>query len=125
MNTPGQCRAKPPAACTTYLEPFIKRLRVLIVEDSVLDAELIVHALTAAGYEIVSERVDTEDAMRAALERASWDVVMSDYHMSTFSGLEALGVLQVTGHRVPFIIVSGTIGEETAVQALKAGATTS
>jgi len=67
--------------------------------------------------------VETEAAMKAALAAAEWDIVLSDYCMPTFSGPAALEVLQATGDDIPFIIISGTIGEETAVAALKAGGT--
>jgi two-component system cell cycle sensor histidine kinase/response regulator CckA len=99
-----------------------KPLRVLIVEDSDNDCELLVHELERGGYDLTHERVQTAEAMKAALRGAQWDVVLSDYSLPTFSGPEALAVLQATGSDVPFILVSGTIGEETAVTALKAGA---
>jgi signal transduction histidine kinase len=99
-----------------------KPLRVLIVEDSEDDCELLVHQLEEGGYDLTHERVQTAEAMKTALGRAHWDVVLSDYSMPMFSGPAALEVLQATGSDVPFIIVSGTIGEETAVAALKAGA---
>jgi CheY-like chemotaxis protein len=104
-------------------QPMGKPLRLLMVEDSPLDAELLVSELKRCGYDLTYERVDTKDAMRAALDGdATWDLVLSDYSMPTFSAPEALRVLQATRHEVPFIIVSGTVGEETAVAALKAGA---
>ena len=96
-------------------------LRILLVEDSELDAELLIAELTQAGYDITHERVDTAEAMKAALN-GDWDVVLSDYSMPGFSAPEALALMQGTGHDLPFIIVSGTIGEEAAVAALKAGA---
>jgi two-component system cell cycle sensor histidine kinase/response regulator CckA len=99
-----------------------KPLRVLIVEDAKLDAELLLNELSRGGYDVSSERVETAEAMRGALGRASWDIVLSDYSLPTFSAPEALSVLQSTGCDLPFIIISGTIGEETAVAALKAGA---
>jgi PAS domain S-box-containing protein len=99
-----------------------KPLRVLIVEDSENDAELLVSDLEHRGYDVIHERVQTAGEMRAALERTRWDVVLSDYSMPTFNGMAALDVLTATGQDLPFIMVSGTIGEETAVSALKAGA---
>lgn len=86
-----------------------------------MDADLLIHALSEAGYEVTHERVETADAMRAALPRG-WDVVLSDYNMPTFDAPSALALLHVSGHDLPFIIVSGTVGEEAAVAALKAGA---
>jgi signal transduction histidine kinase len=99
-----------------------KPLRALIVEDSPNDAELLIHELTSGGYDLTSERVETADALRAALAREPWDIVLSDYSLPTFSGPDALRITQAMDCDVPFIIVSGTIGEETAVTALKAGA---
>jgi signal transduction histidine kinase len=99
-----------------------KPLCVLIVEDSEQDAKLLVRELTRVGYDITHERVQTAEAMEAALGRATWDVVLADYQMPAFNAPAALGILQAVGCDVPFIIVSGTIGEETAVTALKAGA---
>jgi two-component system cell cycle sensor histidine kinase/response regulator CckA len=93
-----------------------------MVEDSAADAELLLHELAKGDYDVTAHRVDTAEAMVAALASNSWDVVISDYSMPAFSGPEALRVLADTGLDVPFIIVSGTIGEETAVASLKAGA---
>jgi two-component system cell cycle sensor histidine kinase/response regulator CckA len=97
-------------------------LRVLLVEDSLFDAELLVRELKKAGYEITHLRVETEGDMRSALSEGSWDVILSDFAMPNFSALGALAVLTDSGIDLPFIIVSGTIGEETAVAALHAGA---
>ncbi len=98
------------------------RLRVLTVEDSNDDVLLTMRELRRGGYEPVFERVDTQEAMKAALEAGKWDIVISDYVMPRFSGLKALRVLQESGHDLPFIIVSGKIGEDIAVGAMKAGA---
>lgn len=100
----------------------MKTLRVLIVEDSEYDAELLVRELQRAQYEIVFDRVETAEAMGVALARKAWDMVIADYVMPRFSGLEALDVLHESGIDIPFIIVSGKIGEEVAVEATKAGA---
>ncbi|MEA2698823.1 MAG: hypothetical protein QOI66_3094 [Myxococcales bacterium] len=97
-------------------------LRVLIVEDSETDAMLIAHEFQRKGLPADFERVDTADAMRAALERTTWDAVITDWSMPTFTGPAALAILKEKGLDVPFIIVSGTIGEETAVEAMRAGA---
>ena len=98
-------------------------LRVLIVEDSDDDAQLLLHALRQGDYyEVVSRRVDTPGAMRAALADEKWDAIISDYSMPQFSGLAALALLKELKPDMPFIIVSGTIGEETAVEAMRSGA---
>jgi DNA-binding NtrC family response regulator len=97
-------------------------LRLLLVEDSENDALLVVRELTRAGFEPVVERVDTADAMRAALDRGPWDIVIGDYSMPHFGGAAALALLRERGRDVPFVIVSGTIGEERAVAAMRAGA---
>jgi PAS domain S-box-containing protein/putative nucleotidyltransferase with HDIG domain len=97
-------------------------LAVMIVEDSESDALLLVRLLRKAGYEIVYQRVDTLEGMRAALEKQAWDLVISDYSLPNFDGPTALALLHERGPDIPFIVVSGTIGEETAVAMLKAGA---
>ena len=99
-----------------------QQLKALLVEDSEDDALLLALILKQGGYDLTSERVDTPETMRDALGRQSWDLVISDYVMPRFSGLSALRVMQEKGLDLPFIIVSGHIGEETAVAAMKAGA---
>ena len=99
-----------------------KPLRILIVEDAEDDMFLLVRELRRAGYEPVYARVETAADMKAALEQRQWDVIISDYLMPRFSGLGALAVLKETGLDLPFIIVSGNIGEDIAVNAMKAGA---
>jgi two-component system cell cycle sensor histidine kinase/response regulator CckA len=97
-------------------------LRVLLVEDVEDDALLVLRELRRCGYAPHWERVENAGAMRAALERSIWDVVLSDWSLPQFGALAALAVLKEMRPDVPFIIVSGTIGEETAVTALRAGA---
>jgi two-component system cell cycle sensor histidine kinase/response regulator CckA len=97
-------------------------LRVLLVEDSDDDARLLVRQLGSSGYDVTHRRVDTPDAMQEALDRNIWDIVISDYSMPQFSGTAALSLLQERGLDVPFIFVSGTIGEDVAVAAMRAGA---
>ena len=97
-------------------------LRVLIVEDSEDDTYLLVHELQHGGYDPTYQRVETEQALHTALAQQPWDVVLSDYVMPQLDGLTALRVVQASGLDLPFIIVSGCIGEETAVAAMRAGA---
>src|SRR5712691_4853863 len=99
-----------------------KPLRALIVEDSAPDAELLVRELERSAYTVTYERVETAQAMESALATSDWDVVLSDYDLPRFSGPAAFALLRATGLDLPFIIISGTIGEEVAVTALKAGA---
>ncbi len=99
-----------------------KFLRVLLVEDSEDDALLVIRELKKGGYEPEYERVETAEAMRTVLSEKTWDVILCDYNLPRFNGLDALNLCQEGGIDVPFIIVSGTIGEETAVEAMKAGA---
>lgn len=97
-------------------------LNILLVEDSEDDTLLLVNELKRGGYEPTLERVDTAEAMKAALEKKHWDIVIADYVMPHFSGLEALELLKESGLDLPFIIVSGTIGEDIAVETMRAGA---
>jgi len=97
-------------------------LRVLIVEDSEDDTLLTLRELSRGGYTITHNRVDTPAQMQASLDRQLWDIVIADYNMPAFSAPEALKLLQKRHLDLPFIIVSGTIGEDVAVAAMKAGA---
>jgi signal transduction histidine kinase len=97
-------------------------LRVLLVEDSTTDATLILRELGRGGRRIVHERVERAEEMRAALSRASWDVIISDWSMPNFSADGALHIVKEFALDIPFIIVSGTMGEENAVDAMRSGA---
>src|SRR5918994_2161851 len=98
-------------------------LKVLLVEDSEDDALLLVRILRKGGYDPAWERVETPAAMEAALDGGRWDLIISDHSMPAFSSLAALGLLRRKGFvDLPFIIVSGRIGEDAAVSAMKAGA---
>ncbi len=99
-----------------------KALAVLIVEDLESDAQLLIRLLKKADYELVYEQVETAEQMRIMLEKRKWDIVISDYSLPQFDGHAALSVLKETGLDIPFIIVSGMMGEETAVDMMKAGA---
>ena len=97
-------------------------INLLIVEDSADDAELMVRALRRAGVDPAYERVETAPAMEEALARRSWDLVISDYSMPHFSGLGALKMLRDKALDLPFIMVSGSVGEDVAVDTIRAGA---
>ncbi len=97
-------------------------LRVLIVEDSEDDALLLVRELQRGGYDVTFERVDTAEAMTETLDNRQLDIVLADYTMPHFSGTDALRLLRERELDIPFIFVSGTIGEDTAVASLKSGA---
>ena len=99
-----------------------KPLHVLIIEDSEEDTQLLFRELRRGGYEVEFERVETAEAMQSALTQKTWDLILSDYNMPQFNALQALAVLKASGLDLPFIISSGTIGEDMAVAALKAGA---
>src|SRR5690242_3063070 len=97
-------------------------LRVLFVEDSLADAFLLERALTRGGFRVVSERVDTADAMRRTLDEREWDLVLADHSMPQFNSTEALQILKEKNLDLPFIIVSGHIDEKTAIAAMGSGA---
>ena len=97
-------------------------LRLLLVEDSEEDAELVVRELERGEYDLTVTRVESAEEMTAALSEHSWDVVISDYAMPRFSGPDALGVLREQGKDIPFIVVSGVVGEEIATPVLQGGA---
>ena len=99
-----------------------ERFRVLIVEDVDDDVTLLVRHFQKAGFEIDFERVDRASDFSNKLQETDWDVIISDYSLPGFTGLDALEILKSHGLDIPFIIISGTIGEETAVAAMKAGA---
>jgi PAS domain S-box-containing protein len=96
-------------------------LQVLIIEDVEDDALLMLRELEKGGYSPVHRRVETAEAMKAALQQKPWDIIISDYHLPRFTGLQALKLFKGTGIDIPFILVSGMIGEELAVEAMKAG----
>ncbi|HEX2010487.1 MAG TPA: response regulator, partial [Roseateles sp.] len=99
-----------------------KEIQILFVEDSEDDAKLAMLALRRGGYRPSYRRVQDAAALRAALSEARWDAVLADFSLPRFSGMEALNIFRTTELDIPFIFVSGTIGEETAVAAMKAGA---
>ena len=97
-------------------------LHILLVEDSPDDAELVTQELLQAGLKLVLRRVDSAAALTEALARTTWDMVISDYNLPGFSGTEALQLLRAHSTYIPFIVVSGRIGEEEAVALMKSGA---
>ncbi len=99
-----------------------KTLRILLIEDSDNDAQLLLREIRRFGYEVEYERVETSDAMRTKLKDKEWDVILCDYSLPHLDAPHALEILKSSGLDLPFIIISGTIGEESAVNALKAGA---
>src|ERR1700704_1580441 len=100
---------------------MVDSVRVLIVEDSEDDATLLRRLLRQSGYHVDSERVESARGLTEALKK-KWDIVISDHSMPHFSGLEALKMVRRQNPEIPFIFVSGTIGEETATEAMRGGA---
>ncbi|HKB06527.1 MAG TPA: response regulator, partial [Gemmataceae bacterium] len=96
-------------------------VRVLFIEDSKDDVQLLARQLRQGGYAPAYERVETADELRSALHRGGWELIISDYTMPRFSGLEALAVTLQLAPEVPFLLISGTIGEEVAVESIRAG----
>jgi len=108
--------------CDVSYSRMTTPLRVLQVEDTEDDAALVALALTRAGYNVFAQRVDNSAALRRELDHAQWDIVIADYTMPGFSGTKALAIVREQHPDLPFIFVSGTIGEDTAVAAMKTGA---
>jgi two-component sensor histidine kinase len=98
-------------------------LRILLLEDSALDAELVTEALIEAGLPVSIERVVSADEFTRAVRDESWDLILADYLLPAFNGLNALEIAQEIARATPFVFVSGALGEEVAVEALKRGAT--
>jgi K+-sensing histidine kinase KdpD len=99
-----------------------KPLHVLIIEDSENDAILLMRELRRSGYTPIYQRVDNANDLRVSLSKEQWDVIISDFVMPQFSGLEALRLVREKGLDIPFIVTSGKISDDTAVAAMKAGA---
>jgi signal transduction histidine kinase len=102
--------------------PLRKTLRLLLVEDSEADATLLLREVKRAGFDVSFVRVETEETMRAALKHGAWDLVLSDFSLPRFNTLGALSVLRASDADIPLIVVSGTVSEEAAIDALRAGA---
>jgi signal transduction histidine kinase len=99
-----------------------RKLHLLIVEDSEDDCLLVVYALRRAGLSCEYERIHSAKCFREALQTSEWDVIISDYNLPDFSAPEALEILNQAGLDIPFIVISGTVGEETVVKLMKSGA---
>jgi signal transduction histidine kinase len=104
-------------------QPIADRpLRALIIEDNELDTRLLIRELRRGGYDVTFHRIETAEAMRDALDTQAWDVILAEYAMPAFSAPVALKVLKELEVDVPFIVISGTIDEETAIDCMRAGA---
>ena len=103
--------------------PAGEPLRVLLVEDSAVDARLVAAFLEEGGFAAQVQRVDTEEAFRAALAAGCVDVILSDYRVPGFEGTEALAAARQACPEAPFVFVSGALGEDKAIELLKRGAT--
>jgi len=102
--------------------PVTRRLRVLHLEDSDLDHELALAHLQRAGLQVSAKRIESRSEFAAELQGEDWDLILSDFNLPGFSGLQALDMLRASGRMLPFILVSGEIGEDTAVEAMRNGA---
>jgi light-regulated signal transduction histidine kinase (bacteriophytochrome) len=97
-------------------------LHVLFIEDSPQDVALMLGELSLGQYDVISEQVETPEALKKSLAEKTWHIILSDYRMPHFNGIQALQILKESGQDIPFVLISGQIGEETAVACLKAGA---
>jgi len=116
--------AKPTTIASAFVDSVIavsKPLRLLVLEDDPQDAELALRELRRAGFEPVWRRVDDEASFKANLD-PELDLILADYHQPQFDALRALKLMQQAGLDIPFVIVSGAIGEDTAVAAVRQGA---
>jgi hypothetical protein len=111
-----------PPSTTLLPQSDGRPLRILLIEDTEDDAFFILHSLEQGGFNCSWQRIQSAEALRRCLDEKTWDAITSDWNMPGFSGMEALAIVRESGKDIPFIIVSGTIGEEMAVAAMKAGA---
>jgi CheY-like chemotaxis protein len=110
-----------PVESTQADRPMSTPLRILILEDNSQDAELCLLELKKAGFRVEADAVDTEDAFALRLESQNYDLILSDYRVPNWTGIEAFHLMKQTGKDVPFILVTGTLGEEAAVDLIKDG----
>jgi len=101
----------------------LPRLRVLVLEDDPIDAELVLQTLRDAGYALDWERVDARDAFLERLEHGRYDLILADHNLPAFDGMSALRLTRARGEPIPFVLVSGSVGEEQAIESMRAGAT--
>lgn len=106
----------------TRLRKDLSEKRVLIIEDSIQDTELVLRQLRSNGSRIIHRRVANEDELIEVLSQESWDIIISDFNLPGFDAFTALEILNQSQKDIPFIVISGTIGEETAVELMKLGA---
>jgi len=99
-----------------------RRVRILVVDDSAADAELMISLLQREGLPIVAHRVDTPESFQQRLTEGDFDLILSDHNLQTWNAMDALQILQRSGRDIPFIVVTGTLGDERAVEYLKNGA---
>ena len=99
-----------------------RKLKLLIVEDSEDDCLLVLYALRQAGLCCEHNRIQSAKSLREALRNQDWDLIISDYSLPDFSAPEALSILKEAGLDIPFIVISGTVGEETVIKLMKSGA---
>ena len=97
-------------------------LRLLMIEDNPDDEALVLRTIRKGGFNVEHVRVDNRDDLLTVLKNRDWDIVLSDYQMPEFNGLAALKIVKQRNKDLPFIVVSGTIGEEVAVEAMRSGA---
>lgn len=102
---------------------MVDKMKILILEDNKNDAELLLHALKKSELNFSYELADTKEQFKIALDEFKPDIILSDYHLPSFNGIEAFNIKQSKCPDIPFIIVSGTIGEENAVELIKIGIT--
>src|ERR1700722_4452871 len=108
MNLVTRGRTAPDSEGSSVSTP----LRVLILEDNPRDVELCIRELNKAGFELQADAVDTEEAFAAKLQSCMYDLILADFRIPTWSGLKAFHLLKQTGKDIPFILVTGTLGEE-------------
>src|SRR5579872_4874475 len=98
------------------------RLRALLIEDNPSDAELEIAELRRSGFDVAADVVDTREQVRERLKRNPYDIILADYSLPNFRGMDALDILRESGLAIPLILVTGALNGETAVECVKQGA---